>query len=91
MWVTVTAAGQNVPLTAREFEILALLMEHPKKVFTREQIYEQVWKDVALGSENTVAVHIRHLRQKIEKDPGQPQLLLTVRGIGYKLAKEESA
>ena len=88
---TVTVEGEPVNLTPTEYAILKLLMSNPGKVFSTKVLYESVWQEVALGSEGAVAVHIRHLRQKIEKDPGQPQLLLTVRGIGYKLAKEESA
>ena len=65
--VTVTAAGKPVPLTAREFHILTLLMEHPKKVFTREQLYQQVWEGAYMGDDNTVNVHISNLRSKLAK------------------------
>ena len=85
--VTVTAAGKPVTVTAREFDILTLLMEHPKKVFTREQLYEQVWGEYSSICDNTIMVHIRHLREKIEDIPSQPQQLITVKGLGYKLKK----
>ena len=86
--VTVTAAGQNVPLTAREFEILALLMEHPKKVFTREQIYEQVWGEEYMGDDNTVNVHISNLRSKLAK-ASEREYVKTVWGIGFKLGEPD--
>lgn len=82
--VTVTAAGQEVSLTAREFEILALLMSHPKKVFTREQIYQQVWGEEYMGDDNTVNVHISNLRSKL----GETEYIKTVWGIGFKMAEE---
>ena len=81
----VTLDGEKVALTRTEYDILKLLMEHPGQVFSPNQIYEQVWKDVALGSENTVAVHIRHLREKIEIDPAHPRYLKVVWGLGYKM------
>ena len=80
----VTVDGEPVSLTPIEYNILKLLMTHPGQVFSSAQIYEQVWNDPAYGSENTVAVHIRHLREKIETDLSHPQYLLTVRGLGYK-------
>lgn len=82
---TVTVDGEPVSLTPLEFQILRLLMSRPGQVFSMVQIYEQVWKDVALGSENTVAVHIRHLREKIEIDPAHPRYLKVVWGLGYKM------
>lgn len=82
--VTVTAAGREVSLTAREFEILALLMSHPKKVFTREQIYQQVWGEEYMGDDNTVNVHISNLRSKL----GETEYIKTVWGIGFKMAEE---
>lgn len=82
---TVTVDGEPVNLTPLEFQILRLLMSRPGQVFSMVQIYEQVWKDVALGSENTVAVHIRHLREKIEIDPAHPRYLKVVWGLGYKM------
>ena len=67
--------------------ILRLLMTHPGQVFSSAQIYEQVWNDPAYGSENTVAVHIRHLREKIEINPADPRYLKVVWGLGYKIDK----
>lgn len=83
--VTVTAAGKPVALTAREFEILALLMEHPKKVFTREQLYEQVWGGEYMGDDNTVNVHISNLRSKLAK-ASPAEYIKTVWGIGFKMS-----
>ena len=85
--VTVTAAGQAVSLTAREFEILALLMEHPKRAFSRAQIYEQVWGEEFLGDESTVNVHISNLRGKLAK-ASPTEYIKTVWGIGFKLGVE---
>ena len=81
----VTVDGEPVALTPIEYNILRLLMTHPGQVFSSAQIYEQVWNDPAYGSENTVAVHIRHLREKIEIDPADPRYLKVVWGLGYKL------
>ena len=80
--------GEAVNLTPREFEILALLMQHPGQVFSPREIYEQVWGEKPYGAENTVAVHIRHLREKIEIDPARPRMLKVVFGQGYKMEKE---
>ena len=82
--VTVTAAGKPVPLTAREFHILTLLMEHPKKVFTREQLYQQVWEGAYMGDDNTVNVHISNLRSKLAK-ASPTEYIKTVWGIGFKM------
>ncbi|MDE6108244.1 MAG: response regulator transcription factor [Oscillospiraceae bacterium] len=87
--VQVTVAGQEVTLTAREFEILTLLMEHPKKVFTREQIYVQVWGEEYMGDDNTVNVHISNLRAKLGK-VSPTEYIKTVWGIGFKMAEEVS-
>jgi len=81
----VTLDGEHVALTRTEYDILKLLMENVGKVFSPTQIYEQVWRDTPYGSENTVAVHIRHLREKIEYDPAQPRYLKAVWGRGYKM------
>lgn len=81
----VTVDGETVSLTPLEFSILRLLMKSPGQVFSTAQIYEQVWNDPVLGSENTVAVHIRHLREKIEIDPAHPRYLKVVWGLGYKM------
>jgi len=83
----VTVDGEPVSLTPIEYNILKLLMTHPGQVFSSAQIYEQVWNDPAYGSENTVAVHIRHLREKIEINPAEPRYLKVVWGLGYKMDK----
>lgn len=82
---TLTKSGKAVELTAKEFEILKLLMQNPKKVYTKEQLYSLAWNDAYLGDENAVNVHISRLRNKIEDDSRNPRYVLTVWGIGYKL------
>ena len=82
---TVTVDGEPVSLTPIEYEILKLLMEHPDKVFSTRTIYETVWQENPIGSENAVAVHIRHLREKIEINPSEPRYLKVVWGRGYKM------
>ena len=82
---TVTKAGAKIDLTAKEFEILKLLMKNPKKVYTKEQIYSLVWNDAYFGDENAVNVHISRLRNKLEDDTRNPKYVVTVWGIGYKL------
>ena len=82
---TVTVDGEGVSLTPIEYEILKLLMEHPDKVFSTRTIYETVWQENPIGSENAVAVHIRHLREKIEINPSEPRYLKVVWGRGYKM------
>ena len=77
--------GKEIELAAKEFEILKLLLQNPKKVYTKEQIYSLVWNDAYLGDENAVNVHISRLRTKIEDNPRDPQYIITVWGIGYKL------
>lgn len=79
--------GDTVALTPREYEILKLLMEHPNQVFSPKEIYLLVWGEAPLGSESTVAVHIRHLREKLEYDPADPRYLKAVWGQGYKIEK----
>ena len=81
----VTLDGEKVPLTRTEYDILKLLLENQGKVFSPHQIYEAVWKDNPYGAENTVAVHIRHLREKIEYNPAEPRYLKAVWGRGYKV------
>lgn len=81
----VTLDGDKVSLTRTEYDILKMLMENPGKVFSPTQIYTQVWKDNPYGAENTVAVHIRHLREKIEYNPAEPRCLKAVWGRGYKM------
>lgn len=84
---TVTVDGEKVALTPIEYNILLLLLKHPGRVFSTGQIYERVWNDPSLGSENTVAVHIRHLREKIEIQPADPRYIKVVWGLGYKMEK----
>ena len=81
----VTLDGEAVQLTPREFEILHLLLKNVGKVFPSREIYRLVWKEDPLGAENAVAVHIRHLREKLEIDPANPRYLKVVWGQGYKL------
>jgi DNA-binding response OmpR family regulator len=80
----VTRDGQPVNLTPKEFELLALLVSNPRRVFGRETLLEKVWGYDYAGETRTVDVHIQRLRQKIEPDPGEPRFLVTVRNIGYK-------
>lgn len=80
----VTMDGEEVSLTPTEYEILKFLMSHPKQVFSPRQIYSEVWKDTPIGSEGTVAVHIRHLREKLEIEPSDPRHFKVVWGQGYK-------
>lgn len=82
---TVTVEGEPVSLTPTEYAILHLLMANPGKVFSTKVLYESVWQEAALGSEGAVAVHIRHLREKIEINPSEPRYLKVVWGQGYKM------
>ena len=82
---SVTVDGENVALTPTEYAILHLLMANPGKVFSTKVLYESVWQETALGSEGAVAVHIRHLREKIEINPSEPRYLKVVWGQGYKM------
>ncbi len=82
---TVTVEGEVVSLTPTEYAILHLLMSNPGKVYSTKVLYESVWQEAALGSEGAVAVHIRHLREKIEINPSEPRYLKVVWGQGYKL------
>jgi DNA-binding response OmpR family regulator len=86
---TVTIRGQPVRTTYVEFEILAALARSPGRVLTREMLLEQVWGDSAYRDPRTVDVHIRHLREKLERDPRQPEYLFTVRGVGYRFRDQE--
>ena len=81
----VTVEGENVALTPTEYAILHLLMKNPGKVYSTKTLYESVWQEAALGSEGAVAVHIRHLREKIEINPSEPRYLKVVWGQGYKM------
>jgi DNA-binding response OmpR family regulator len=80
--------GEEVKLTPMEYNILLLLMKNKGKVFSIAQIYEQIWKEEAIGADNTVAVHIRHIREKIEINPREPRYLKVVWGVGYKIEAE---
>ncbi len=80
--------GEAVSLTPKEYEILKLLMTNPDRVFSPKEIYSTVWKEKPFGSDNTVAVHIRHLREKIEIDPADPRYIKVVFGQGYKIEGE---
>ena len=82
---TVTVDGEPVSLTPIEYNILLLLMRHPGRVYSSAQIYEKVWNESAFGSEGAVAVHIRHLREKLEINPSEPRYLKVVWGLGYKM------
>lgn len=79
--------GELVKLTPIEYNILLLLTRHPGKVFSIEQIYQNIWNEEAIGADNTVAVHIRHIREKIEINPKEPRYLKVVWGVGYKVEK----
>ena len=84
---TVTVDGEPVKLTPIEYNILVLLIKNQGKVFSIEQIYENIWNEEAIGADNTVAVHIRHIREKIGINPREPRYLKVVWGIGYKIEK----
>ena len=77
-------AGKEIPLTAKEFEMLHLLMRHPRQVYTRDQLLERIWGVTDYIDPGTVTVHIRRLREKIETDPSSPRRIVTVWGVGYK-------
>ncbi|QOR35216.1 response regulator transcription factor [Clostridium sp. 'deep sea'] len=79
---------KEIGLTAREYKLLLYLAENANKIISKERLYEQVWGQDSFGSENTMMVHIRHLREKIEDEPSNPRLLVTVKGLGYKLVKK---
>ncbi|WP_367306006.1 response regulator [Alicyclobacillus acidocaldarius] len=85
---TVTKAGQPIPLTHREFQVLAVLAAHPGRVFTRDQLVDQVWGTDYVGDTRAVDVTIRRLREKLEPDPSQPRYVLTRRGVGYYVRNE---
>ena len=81
----VTVDGEPVKLTRIEYNILLFLVQNKGKVFSIDQIYEQIWQEEAFGADNTVTVHIRHIREKIEIDPKNPKYLKVIWGIGYKV------
>ena len=80
--------GEPVQLTYVEFEILAVLARHPGRVYTRDMLLDRIWGDSAFRDQRTIDVHIRHLREKLEADPRNPEYLLTVRGVGYRFRDE---
>ncbi|KGR89333.1 response regulator transcription factor [Lysinibacillus boronitolerans] len=81
---SIAKSGQEIKLTSKEFSILKLFVTNRHRVFTKEQIYQMIWKDAYYGDENIINVHIRRLREKIEDDPSNPQYIKTLWGIGYK-------
>ncbi len=82
---SVKKGSHLIELTAREFEILQYLAENKGRVISRERLYETVWGEDSFGCDNTIMVHIRHLREKLEDNPAVPQYLITMKGLGYKL------
>lgn len=84
----VTVDGESVKLTPIEYNILLLLVKNQGRVFSIDQIYENIWNEEAIGADNTVAVHIRHIREKIEINPKDPRYLKVVWGVGYKIEKQ---
>ncbi len=84
----VTVDGEPVRLTPIEYSILLLLVKNPGRVYSIDQIYENIWNEAAIGADNTVAVHIRHIREKIEINPRDPRYLKVVWGVGYKVEKQ---
>ena len=77
--------GEEIGLTAREFEILRYLAENLGRVISRERLYETIWGEDSFGCDNTMMVHIRHLREKLEENPAAPKYIITMKGLGYKL------
>lgn len=82
----VTKNGVPVVLTAKELKILLFLARNPNHILSKRKLYESIWGEEYMGDDNTIMVHIRHLREKLEDDPGNPEYILTVKGLGYKLA-----
>ena len=82
--------NQEIELTAREYGMLSYLAANPNMLISKERIYERVWGEDSIGCDNTVMVHIRHIREKIEDDPTNPKLLQTVKGLGYRLVKRDA-
>ena len=78
---------KKIDLNPKEFKILKLLISNAGRVFTKKQIYEQVWGDVYIGDSNNIMVHLSHIREKIEDDPKNPVYIKTIRGIGYKIER----
>lgn len=88
---TVMRDGEDIPITFSEFEILLKLMKSPRRVFTREELMDHLWDGSFYGDLRSVDVHVRHLRQKIERDPANPVIIRTVRGVGYALGREDGS
>lgn len=86
---TVSVDGEDVRLTPIEYKILELLCKNPNRVFSADEIYSRVWNEEAAVSDNTIAVHVRHIREKIEINPKEPRYLKVVWGIGYKIEKQQ--
>lgn len=80
----VKSGGEEIELTAKEFDLLWFLAQHPRQVFSREQLLNDVWDYTYVGDASTVTVHVRRVREKIEADPARPRYILTVWGVGYK-------
>lgn len=85
---SVIKRGSSIQLTSKEFQMIHLFAEHPKRVFTKAQIYQSVWNDDYFGDENVINVHMRRLREKIEDDPSNPRYIKTIWGIGYKVGED---
>ena len=84
----VTVYGESIRLTPIEYKILAFLAKNKGKVYSIDQIYENIWGDISVRTDNTIAVHIRHIREKIEVDPREPKFLKVVWGVGYKIEED---
>lgn len=82
--------GEIIELKPKELGLFTHLLKHPNRIISKESLYDQVWGEESFGYDNTVMVHVRRLREKIEEDPSNPQFLVTVKGLGYKLALEET-
>ncbi|WP_276354757.1 response regulator transcription factor [Cohnella caldifontis] len=80
-------SGEEVVLTGKQFQILMYFLRHPNRILTKEQIYEAVWGEPYLDGDKALMVHIRHLREKLEQDPGAPEIIETIRGIGYRIRR----
>ncbi|MNJ59883.1 Sensory transduction protein regX3 [compost metagenome] len=83
-----TVNGVSVECPAQVFQLLLFLCRHPNRVFAKNELYERVWGESAINDDNTVMVHIHRIRERIERNPAQPEFLLTVRGLGYKLVQK---
>jgi len=79
--------GEEMTLTSKEYQLLSFFLKHPNQILTKEQIYEAVWGEDFIGGENTLMVHIRYLREKLEKDPSKPTIIQTIRGLGYRVKR----